>query len=80
MKKFTLALLFLSLMASSASAAITDIKVEKDFSNNLITIIGKANPNESVAFQILPDGISLSSFAASSTKENDIALDRKSVV
>ena len=73
MKKFALALLSLSLMASSASAAVTDVKVEKDFSNNLITIIGKANPNESVAFQILPDGISLSSFAASSTKENDIA-------
>lgn len=73
MKKFALALLSLPLMASSVSAAITEIKVEKDFSNNLITIIGKANPNESVAFQILPDGISLSAFAASSTKDDDIA-------
>ena len=73
MKKITLAALFLMLTASSVSAAATEIKVEKNFSNNLITISGKATANESVAFQVLPDGISLADFAASSTKEDIIA-------
>ncbi len=73
MKKIALTLLAVMLTAASASAAVKEIKVEKDFSNNSITINGKAAPSESVTFQILPEGITLSQFAASSTKKDDIA-------
>ena len=73
MKKIAMTLIAVLLTAASASAAVTEIKVEKDFSNNSITINGKAAPSESVTFQILPEGITLSQFAQSSDKKDEIA-------
>ena len=71
MRKFVLAMMALPLTATIANAAVTDLNVEKDLSSNLIEISGKALPNESVSFQVLPEGISLRDFAQSNSK-NDI--------
>ena len=70
MRKIVLAMTAL-MLTTTASAAVTELNIEKDLSHNLIEINGKALPNESVSFQVLPDGTTLQNFAESDSK-NDI--------
>ena len=73
MRKFVLAMTALMLSATTASAAVTELSIEKDLSHNLIEINGKALPNESVGFQVLPEGMTLQDFAQSDSKNDIIA-------
>lgn len=63
----------LMLSVTTASAAVTELSIEKDLSHNLIEINGKALPNESVGFQVLPEGMTLQDFAQSDSKNDIIA-------
>ena len=71
MRKIVLAMTALMLTATTASAAVTELSIEKDLSHNLIEINGKALPNESISFQVLPYDTTLQNFAQSDSK-NDI--------
>lgn len=71
MRKFILTAILLLLSTLSAQAHVTELSLEKDQSNNIIRINGKAKPGESVGFQILPRDISITEFAQMNSK-NDI--------
>ena len=73
MRKFILAMTALAISATTASAAVTELGIEKDLSSNLVEISGKALPNERVSFQILPEGMALSDFVQSDSKNDIIA-------
>lgn len=67
----------LMLSTVSVNAAVTELNIEKDLSNNKIEISGKALPNERIGFQILPEDISLADFAQSESKNDIIAFVRE---
>ena len=72
MRKFVLAMTALLLSTATASAAVTEFSIQQDVSNKRIVISGKALPNENVSIQVLPENVSLSEFAQSSSKSDII--------
>ena len=74
MRKFILTVLFVLFPICSVSAAITDLNIEKDFSNNRIVISGTALADESITLQILPEDTTLSDFVMKSDDEKNAAV------